>query len=436
MILLQDHAMVGNWHVFFSVSIKFVDVLQTKMALTVTQVLDVLKDENISFFEDSTVSTINHAIEKTPKDTICVITSTRAFEEYDRDNPCRIVCILATSTHEKVLLMVNNRQMHDLRGVIMRWLSHPKAVPSRKEKPECTICTIPIWYRKQGATRVFASCWNCHKIMCGKCNERIYDHRIPGYKCPTCTTWNLHGDNFGTPHDLLEVPQGRDIISCLDGHIQVYVKIGKQMSARPVENFCVRTICPIPEEAMDREVSLYVLRKTWRIQEGLPVMEHALIEVGDDGKIHCTDPESWQPLIDVKSMYPNMTVLRVAYGDAWNPPQLPASLTEVMRRHKHKKTISVVGKRDAYMNFDADADGSPTSVTEPQLRRIVYKTLLGSHLFFACVRVFDQENPAYVVFKCDGNKVECLNAKVARAFYFSKRDEIIDMKRLTRFGES
>lgn len=432
----------------------------------IDQVVQVLRDECIDVIKHDNVTSLSNSMalaKARPPGTVCVVTNRKGIKTYDNNHPERIACILVSALHDSVGVIVNNREQ-DIESYVPAWLNKPRLIPGREEKPECVICMRDVWHRRKASTIPVRLCWTCHAIVCEQCENRIAMRELSGSKCPACRTWRLDGEQFGTPYELLQSPQQpkaitvceplvdlAQILASLDGCVMVYVKFKCNLVKDPL-TFCrlagttrfakgsdtTKEVVQYLEDIVSefgpdlQDVSLYVQRKTWRIAEDVPVTEQALFEIKTNGRFQCVDPSCYRSLIDQD----NMLMRSVVYGNSaavWVPPQLPELLVAAMQKVagiQFNKTFSVISVNDCegYMNFDTDENNAPTSITEPQQRRLVHGIL--RHLsadFYVTVRVFYRK-PAYMVFKCcwGDEGVVRMSSADAKAFYMSGKDKIVD----------
>ena len=155
----------------------------------VADVVQMLLDDNVPHFIDTMSTSLGEAMRaailRHPIKTL--LTSEVAIHNYDEVHPERIEAIYISEGSFQVI--VNNRQFDKLRFL--------EDVRSRTEEG-CTVC-----FSKKN---VAAMCSTCFKTLCKRCLPKIESKtHYNCHKCPTCRSWSLSGNHFGTPLSELDI---------------------------------------------------------------------------------------------------------------------------------------------------------------------------------------------------------------------------------------
>jgi len=327
---------------------------------------------------------------KVPESNVAIVTSPRAIRDYDPYHPERIRCILLADQKQECYVVVKNRDV-DIQSNFRFWMNK-KPIKELCKSPDfnCKICFRKLM--QPGKKIFFHTCFTCACTLCVKCLEKIQTSST-SHKCPVCQTWILSGEEYGLPHDQLDLSLPTDyptlslekqlltIFEKLDGLTNIIIRQDTDIYATEELSFCrlsytnrysktydtaaevARSVTKITNTITLRHpkslIRMYILRDTYKINKNessaFKLKNHKLIQYA---------PDAWIDIFNYGQ--------KVTYIEPIKPvlPEPYKGLYQELAKYSCEKTISVIHDyierqkriQKIVVNFDTDVNNAPTTL--------------------------------------------------------------------------
>lgn len=415
------------------------------MARSIEQITTALANIGKPFIIDDASKSIETCRMEAGK--VTVLTSEHAIHKYDTHHPERILCIIVKSN--MFYVCVKNRVV-DLEVTLRFWID--KEMP----KMECGVC-----YKGASKKRPLtgAMCGYCMTFTCIRCRDRISEGCL--FKCPYCRTWELDGDEYGIPHDQLNLIEPTvltgpaklcDLVSQLDGLVTIIPSIAGMIDTQNISEVCrlsftnrftensmrLGKVRKSLQELVDKFKSfrVYLLRSTYMIDEVTknPVEEASAFVVTRDELVQYR-ADAWMDVLPIDKSFHRVIVEYLPPREFDVPASLKDLFLQVNTDYPFHKTWAIVASDGQSADFDVDKDGKITTMTVPRLAAyFAYKR--GQKLILTC-RIFDVDNEmmhaSLLTFEFDGEEATRLNPEQCKAIFKKDLDGLKRSKRITRF---
>jgi hypothetical protein len=435
---------------------------------TMQELLAVLQEAGVSFRVDKDAPSIDACVrdarQANDDDVMVVLVSKRAFQAYDDDHPERIMAILVKP--DRYLVVPLNRSKVTA-GDVRHFLETTPEAPK-----ECGVCFRPARTRR-GKPVFFMQCCHCHFTTCVDCVARISDTDVfdveAPFQCPQCRRWTLSGDAYCTPaEELLDTSQELngdgglealvDLVHRLDGTAMILPRVGDSLLVEVAQMFGRRAFSTAytSESRKRRDVlrdlrkllksahgamKLYVIRETWHVVDGKPLVEVALFRIGKEGVLKQLPRDAFG-LTPVEDMFPQ-SLVRAIELTAPVRSEVPSYFTEMLSQihcmHACMTTVSMVpsSKRHLSCSFDMDETGTITTIHPALLAEFIAEHLEEKDTLIVNARMFvkgpDVRSVKMCAFNMDDAGFVRLQPEIVKKLWNDNIDNLKGAARVSKF---